>query len=300
MKSRWLLLILPILGAVWLFNVSRPGSRVVGCFEGCAIPKETTDDGLRILSLNMLHGFPKFKFLSERLEMIASEINRLNPDIVLLQEVPWTLKTGSAAEFLAEKTGMNHAYLRANGNRWAILFEEGEVILSRYPLENLEFVVLRPRARFYENRVVLHAIAVTPLGNLDLFVTHLTHKNSEANFDQSQALKEFVDRFAGEHTLIAGDFNSLPNSPQMQIFAREWPDSYQGESSPYTEFTCCVEVFNSIPVEFYDKRIDYIYLVRGLILQGETRVFDQPVQFAGGWLWPSDHAGLMTDLIWLP
>ena len=62
----------------------------------------------------MLHGFPKFKFLPERLEMIASEINRLDPDIVLLQEVPWTLKIGSAAEFLAEKTGMNHAYLRAN------------------------------------------------------------------------------------------------------------------------------------------------------------------------------------------
>jgi len=82
----------------------------------------------------MLHGFPGFELLDERLQTIADEINLIEPDIVLLQEVPWTLRRGNAAKHLAEQTEMNYAYLRANGNRWAIGFEEGEAILSLFPL----------------------------------------------------------------------------------------------------------------------------------------------------------------------
>ena len=293
---KWLLWILLVLGMIWLFNISRPGSRVEGCFEGCAAPQAKSSEDLRVVSLNMLHGFPKFKFLPERLEMIATEIIHLNADIVLLQEVPWTLKTGNAAQFLAEKTGMNYAYLRANGNRWTIFFEEGETILSRYPLQNLEFVQLRPKARIYENRVVLHATTVTPLGDIDLFVTHLTHTNSDLNYEQSQALVEFVNQFSGEHTLIAGDFNAEPDSPQIQNLSRDWSDSFQAQDLPDSKFTCCVEVFSPSSIERYDKRIDYIFTSRGLVFQDVIRVFDQPIQFADGWLWPSDHAGWVAEL----
>jgi endonuclease/exonuclease/phosphatase family metal-dependent hydrolase len=86
---------------------------------------------MRILSLNMLHGHPRFVDLTSRLDLIATEITRLGADIIMLQEVPWTLQHGNAAAWLAEQTGMNYLYLRANGGRWTIFFEEGEAILSR-------------------------------------------------------------------------------------------------------------------------------------------------------------------------
>jgi endonuclease/exonuclease/phosphatase family metal-dependent hydrolase len=78
----------------------------------------------------MLHGFPTFHRLGERLELIVDEARRLDADVVLLQEVPWTPAMGGVAEALAARLAMNHVYLRANGNRGAILFEEGEAILS--------------------------------------------------------------------------------------------------------------------------------------------------------------------------
>ena len=131
MNRRWFLLLIPVLIILWVVNTSLPGVRVEGCFQGCSEPGDISQDELLIVSLNMLHGFPKFEYLSQRLEIIGEEIIELDADIVLLQEVPWTLKTGNSAKLLAEKIGMNYAYLRANGNRWAIGFEEGEAILSR-------------------------------------------------------------------------------------------------------------------------------------------------------------------------
>lgn len=55
------------------------------------------------MSFNMLHGFPKFASLEERLELTAAEIRRQDADLVLLQAVPWTLQGRDGAIFLAER-----------------------------------------------------------------------------------------------------------------------------------------------------------------------------------------------------
>jgi len=194
-RRRWWLVVLVIVGA-WVLSTSRPGSRVLGCPTGCAVPRDSSPAAgkqstqtLKVMSLNMLHGFPRFEHLSDRLDLIAMEINRQEADIVCLQEVPWTVRLGNGARYLAEQTGMNHAYLRANGNRWAILFEEGEVILSRYPLLDLDSTELKPGARFLEHRVVLKATVDSPAGAVDVFVTHLTNGDPDVNRHQAQALK---------------------------------------------------------------------------------------------------------------
>jgi endonuclease/exonuclease/phosphatase family metal-dependent hydrolase len=298
MKRRWLWLVIPILVVVWGFYVSHPGSQVEGCLDGCASSGGHSDGILRMVSLNMLHGFPNFKYLQQRLEIIADEITRLDADIVLLQEVPWTLKTRFAAEYLAEQTGMNLAYLRANGNRWTIFFEEGEAILSRYPLQNPGFVVLQPRARFFENRVALHAIAVTPLGNIDLFVTHLTHTKADVNFEQVQSLIEFIEENRNGFAIIAGDFNAPPDTPQIQILQSYWMDTFGSLNPEVDGFTCCSDDL-TVKEANPDKRIDYIFVAPGesfpIILASE-RVFAQPFQTEDGWLWASDHIGMMFDL----
>ncbi|MBI3162137.1 MAG: hypothetical protein HYZ23_06490, partial [Chloroflexi bacterium] len=136
-RSGWLILCFVIVGFVlWIPHVSKPGDKVEGCLQGCADAKSEDDGLLRIVSLNVLHDFPRYDSLSQRLDLIAAEILRLDADIVLLQEVPWTDETGYSAKYLAERVGMNYAYLRANGNHNAIRFEEGEAILSSYPLKS--------------------------------------------------------------------------------------------------------------------------------------------------------------------
>ncbi|MCJ7625555.1 MAG: endonuclease/exonuclease/phosphatase family protein [Anaerolineaceae bacterium] len=290
----WFLLPVGILILVWFFNVSKAGTRVEGCPQDCAIEKSGTGSTLRILSLNMLHGHPDFENLDARLALIAQEITRLDADIVLLQEVPWTRQHGSAAKFLAEETGMNYLYLRANGNRGAIFFEEGEAILSRYPLKNSSFIEFQPRAGFFEHRVVLHASAETPQGDIDLFVTHLTNGEPYDNEAQAGSLKEFVDREASALAIITGDFNAAPHSAQITSLSQSWVDAFPSANPQAEGFTCCVDDLIS-PQVTLRKRIDYIFLSPGDVdysLDDVRVVFDHPFQVDNGWQWASDHAGM--------
>jgi endonuclease/exonuclease/phosphatase family metal-dependent hydrolase len=288
-----------ILLLVWFFNVSRPGRRAIGRFQGCS-SEQIGNRIIRIVSLNMLHGHPDFEYLPQRLGLIAAEIQRLAPDIVLLQEVPWTLKTGNGAEYLAEQAGMNYAYYRANGNKWAIFFEEGEAILSRYPLTHLSFTELKPQADTFEHRVVLHATTLMPTGELDLFVAHLTNGDETVNQAQLDSLRAFVKATATTTAIIAGDFNAGEDEVHMVSLAEEWIDSFRLLHPEEPGYTSSVDDLRAAPGEALEKRIDYIF-VRLLgenpvnILKAEV-VFDQPFQVGDGWLWASDHAGVMVEL----
>lgn len=294
-RHRWLIVLGLVLIAVWVLNVSRPGVRPEGCPSGCATAAARREGPLRILSLNVRHGFPRFDHLEERLDLIAAEIRRLDPDLILLQEVPW--HRGNAAQWLAEQVGLNHLYLRANGNRWAILFEEGEAILSRYPLRDPTWIELAPRAGFFERRVVLGATAVTPWGDLPVFTTHLTHGDAETNRGQAASLKAFVDGATEGPALVAGDFNAVEGSPQIQTL--RWVDTYRMAHPGEDGFTCCVEDLTAGPDGLLDKRIDYVFLVPG---SGQTRVIAshlalaEPFEVEPGWLWASDHGGLLTEV----
>jgi endonuclease/exonuclease/phosphatase family metal-dependent hydrolase len=246
----------------------------------------------------MLHGFPRFAHLGRRLDVLASEIRRLDPDIVCLQEVPWRPGMGSAAEYLGRETGLNHLYLRANGNRWAILFEEGEAILSRYPLRDPLFAELRPRAAFFQHRVVLGATAETPWGAIQVFGTHLTHNDAQANRGQVADLETLVGSIAGSRpAIVAGDFNETEDSPQIRALG--WTDTFRVANRSDPGATCCVDDVTAPPGEPFGIRIDYVFALSGgqeLTVVESRRVFAEPTLTDGGWLWASDHAGVLTDL----
>jgi endonuclease/exonuclease/phosphatase family metal-dependent hydrolase len=298
---RYVGLALGLLVVAWLLNVSRPGTRVEGCPEGCATSSARQDGPLRVLSLNLLHGFPRFEHLDQRLDLVVDAIRRHDPDLVCLQEVPW--HWGSAARDLAERTGLNYLYLRANGNRWTLLFEEGEAILSRYPLRDATFVELEPRAGTFEHRVALGATAVTPWGNVRIHVTHLTHGDPSVNQGQASALAAFVDRSAGMPALVAGDFNAREDSPQIQALlsgegsrGTGWIDTYRAVDPTDPGHTCCVDDLHR-PDEALEKRIDYVFFVPGTTpghIVASQRVLDRAIRTGDGWLWASDHAGLLT------
>ncbi|RME44733.1 MAG: hypothetical protein D6791_12515, partial [Chloroflexi bacterium] len=268
--------------------------------EGCATAGPRRAGPLRVMSLNMLHGFPRFEHLGDRLDLIAGEIKRQDADIVCLQEVPWRPGLGNAARYLAEETGLNYVYVRANGNRWTILFQEGEAILSRYPLRDPGFAELMPRAGFFEHRVVLAATAATPWGDIRVFVTHLTNGEPAINRAQATSLMSFVETSGGGPAIVAGDFNAKEDSPQIQALAGRWVDTYRAAHPADVGYTCCVDDLTGRSAASLDERIDYLFLVPGEGLTTRVvdsrRILDQPVQMGQGWQWASDHVGLLSTI----
>lgn len=286
---------------LFLLNVSKPGSNPVACPSTCAKePLSTAARPLRVLSLNMFHGYPGFSNFEQRTALLKQEIGRLAPDIVLLQEVPWVSQHGLMAQQLAKQNGFNYVYLRANGNYPLIRFEEGVAIFSHYPLKQISFTELQPVAGLFENRIVLHATVETPHGDIDLFVTHLTNGNASINAAQTESLLAFVQNEATHPAIIAGDFNAVESSPQMVKLAEFWQDSYRLVYPREPGPTCCISDLVNAPTTELQERIDYLFLApigeNVLNLVTVDPVFAEPVTAVNGRLWLSDHAGILATI----
>lgn len=201
---------------------------------------------------------------------------------------------------------MNYVYLPANGNRRAIFFSEGEAILSKFELKDVEFEELIPRAGFFEHRVALKATAVTPWGDVHILNTHLTNGDPAVNRGQAQDLAEYVNQFMDKTIIVAGDFNSLEDSPQIKFISTKWIDTYRKTNPEEPGFTCCIDEL-TVPDadEVLDQRFDFIFLVP---LQGHADVsttssqivLDHPFSSNEVVLWVSDHAGILTKFRIIP
>jgi len=87
----------------------------------------------------------RFEYLEERKALILTELDRLAPDVILMQEVPVLRKRESQiGPWLAESLGYFLVYARANGRAAWIGFEEREAVLSRFPIREVQRHVLLP------------------------------------------------------------------------------------------------------------------------------------------------------------
>ena len=71
------LLIALALLALWMLNASQPGVAVEGCLDGCATAARPDDGTLRIVSLNVLHDFPRFARTVPRFFQLFHRLIRL-------------------------------------------------------------------------------------------------------------------------------------------------------------------------------------------------------------------------------
>ena len=178
-------------------------------------------DRLRILQLNAYHGYPDREgglaglsagapAASDRLERadrLASAINRLRPDVVVLQEAWCTVTEGCLVDRLAEGLELHAVYARANGSlRW-LGFEEGAAILSRYPIAVPETWPLLPDRDRFERRIALTARIDFPALPFEVVGVHVANRDPELAAAQSRHLLEQLRDLAERPALIAGDFN---------------------------------------------------------------------------------------------
>jgi len=283
-----------------------------------ALPGSVAGDepaaGLRVVTFNLLHGGPASgwrgdgEHLEERLALVTRELQALRPDIVGLQEASVTRGRGNVAARLAGALGLYWAHASATRTVfglswldrlivWAINFEEGPAVLSRFPIVETEIVELPRCRRFFDPRVLLRATVQTPRGPLDVFSTHTGHDAC-----QVRRVAEVVSARHGTlPALVLGDFNAADTADWMVQLSREhgFIDAFRA-GRPGTSGATVWQRPGAL-ASTVTRRVDFIFVAPNGAPAPRVResrvILDTPARRAdGSALWPSDHYGVLAEL----
>jgi endonuclease/exonuclease/phosphatase family metal-dependent hydrolase len=262
---------------------------------------ELIETSVRVATWNLWWRFGPWK---ERQPAIAATLERLDADIICLQEV-WEVDGGNQAAGFAEQLGYHHVF----SNR----FEEGEkfgnAILSRWPITRTESRPLPAPGDAEEFRTVAFAEVEGPRGPIQVFCTHLNwrHDHSAIRQDQLRTIARFVTetRPRTYPPVLCGDMNADPTSDEIRMLTGRAPvaaekavflDAWEvaGEGLGHTWS-------NANPYAALDleppRRIDYVFY--GWPKQGGAGhavrcevIGTDPVDGVV----PSDHYGVLAEL----
>jgi endonuclease/exonuclease/phosphatase family metal-dependent hydrolase len=276
---------------------------------------------LRVVTLNAWgnHGA-----LPARLDAAAHALARLAPDVILLQEVSVGGEIAHAAEALARRIGI--------GWRWAYAVrteapqpaphatsepaaaEEGVAVLSRYGLGPTSVTEL-PEPRPSDRRILL-SVAVDVPGARAPIVCHTTHlhwrlADGVARERQVVAVDEAAHALRAPEALhvLGGDFNAAPDADEIRFLVGRhtlssrrtyWQDAWAAWHPDEPGWTWARRNPSTAPLAWLerDRRIDYLFVSpespdgRGRIESAQV-VLDAPENG----VWPSDHFGVMADIL---
>ncbi len=272
--------------------------------------------GLRVLTYNLLHDgawsgfFESGTHLAERLDMTIQELQRLQPDVIALQEASDSRKHGNVPQRIADALGYQMVFAPATEHIFgigfvdrlitsAIGFKEGPAILSRYPIIASEVYDLPQCQRRMDPRILLRAEIKAPDGSVQVFSAH-TSKGDEC---QLQRVGELFREHRGTgRAMLMGDLNTGEQSPILTEWQKEpgFIDAFRIANPGVPGGT----VWQNIQVEWptADRRVDFIFLFDGgasgsSVVRSSRLVFDQPGRLPNGdALWPSDHRGVLAEI----
>ena len=268
--------------------------------------------GLRVVTYNLAHDWPRHRVLAERVEILAQELLVQQVDVACLQEIAIT-RSVDTPQVLADRTGYAVRYARANGSAALIGFQDGVAVASRFPL-TVTAVRWLPWPGPFESRVALRVLVTAPSGDIAVVCTHLSHRGGASRDRlrgrQAAALVELAneplaaERQAGSAqiaTLVAGDLNTTERDDAYgTVVAAGYRDAALVARSAFS--TSGVDDIDSIGEPH--RRIDFIFVgapvktqasasseVLGVdpFLAGRRRI-------GGVMRWVSDHIGVLVTL----
>jgi endonuclease/exonuclease/phosphatase family metal-dependent hydrolase len=234
---------------------------------------EVAPDTIRVLAYNIHHGEGLDELLD--LERIAALIRDVDPDLVALQEVDSvTGRTGGvdqAAE-LGRLTGLSAAFgsfMPYDGGAY------GMAILSRWPVGEATNIRL-PDGEEPRTSLAI-TVEIPESGRSLLFVGIHFYRTAEERLAQAISLEEALGGTAIP-TILAGDFNSTPDSEVMTHLAGDWAILEKGD--------------DRLTFSSYDpvREIDFVLIRPASRFDALGQdVLDEPVA--------SDHRPVMVDLM---
>jgi endonuclease/exonuclease/phosphatase family metal-dependent hydrolase len=251
---------------------------------------------LTVVTLNTWKGDGAYQ---ARLRLMATEVRRLDADILLLQECFAAPALGyDTAAALADATGFHAA--RWDGRRKPRLCEGAEAmstsglaVLSRYPILKAWAVELPSDPRDGD-RAALFAEIDHPAGNVLAVSLHLTHLQNAQALRRRQ-FETVVTELAGMKpatlALIGGDFNAAPDAAEIS-------DALAPNGSRLVD---CRHLAGLPPAATCGAAcIDHILLLvspemEELQVADVSTVFDRPDPETG--LLASDHFGVKASIV---
>lgn len=180
---------------------------------------------IRVVTLNIAHGrglsayqgFHSEKGIERRLKSVAQLLERLNADIVALQEVDedshWNRRI-HLLDTLKRRTGYPHSYLGVHNRRGGTHpLAYGNGLLTRFPIEIAEKRAFGQSTLGEKGFVCVEL--ETPHGRLPVINLHLDFRSRLRRIRQVEQLVQYLDdkRYTSEGTphlspIVCGDFNS--------------------------------------------------------------------------------------------
>lgn len=248
---------------------------------------------MRVVTWNLWWRFGPWR---ERQKAIRSVLRELRPDLVGLQEV-WAADGENLAEWLADELGLYWTWAASPApERWRRRIGDapvdiGNAVLSRWPVEATEVLRLPAPEELDDGRLALYART----GPVSFVTAHLTSgpDASAVRRRQVEALAGFARRDGA--TIVTGDFNAEPDSPELRLFARDFRDAWAEAADPAAP-SATWDWDPGLPYPQGPRRgarIDYVQLDGPVSVRAVRRAGDRPVDE----VWPSDHAAVVADLV---
>ncbi len=231
---------------------------------------------LKVLAYNIAKGFCHkggIKFddeaaVRQRMLDIASVIREQDPDLVFLSEAVFECGPCpvNQVELIAEEAGFDHWIFGENYNLGLPFYRivGGNAILSRTPIEPVDNPSLAGRKPFYvtkNNRRVLWGRL--KINGSDLLLGSI-HNDSFDIKNNKRQMQQILDYIGERDALLAGDFNSKPHLPPIELVKKS--EKFSGKFDGAMTF----------PAHAPDRLIDFIFaparwqLVNHQVLDDET------------------------------
>lgn len=237
--------------------------------------------------------------LEQRMSLLIAGLNKLQADIVCLQEVsPHPTLSRLQSEILAQHCGFAHHRFSLTGH-WENR-DEGLAVLSRYPIARTATVALpefpgdrHRQVLFSEMEIESHRVLVANT-HLAAALTMTEERKSQV-LALNRAIDDYRKQFATQAVLICGDFNDRPESPAIRAMLDgklERCDVFASCNSAGAGHTFTAKNPYVDGALWPNWRIDYIFADRKL------KPIDCRVVFDGndGLAIASDHFGVFCTL----
>ena len=273
----------------------RPQGWLLGlalAWAGAACAAEPAAASMSVVTFNLHHDREDWP---ERRRVIQRELERLQPDVIALQEVIQKPHVRNQAAWLARKLG--YEYLFVSTDPPGRFKRYGNALLTRRPVLARNEHLLAPLRDY---RTVGHLRIDVDGQAVNVYATHLNERSDEdgkrIRGEQIADLLAFVARTDdGAPVVIAGDFNAQVDAGDLSPLRQRFGDSY-GSVHVNNELA----QVSTLNRHYFDapRRIDHVFFQQDQLVAREARLlFDEP--YAEG-RWASDHYGVWTRLQFAP